>query len=54
MRQQYIAIIHIGISAGTIGIIGYVSEVSGDQAAEAVGMVVLAKSLIGMGIVIHV
>jgi len=49
--SQFIAILHIGISAATIASVGYVSECSAPgQAADAVGLVTLVKSCIGFGI----
>lgn len=48
---QMIALLHIGISAGTIACIGYVSEVAGESASDAVALVTFIKSVIGFGII---
>ncbi|KAI5479102.1 MFS transporter [Pseudohyphozyma bogoriensis] len=46
----FIAILHVGVSAGTISCIGYVSACTGADAADAVGVVVFVKSVIGFAI----
>ncbi|GAA5942589.1 uncharacterized protein JCM15063_000045 [Sporobolomyces koalae] len=50
----FIAIFHIGVSAGTISCIGYVSDCARGTAAEAVALVVLVKSLIGFLIILWI
>lgn len=49
-----IALLHVGISAGTIACIGYVSEVAGESASDAVALVTFVKSVIGFGIIFFV
>lgn len=49
-----ITLLHIGISAGTIACIGYVSEVAGESASDAVALVTFIKSVIGFGIIFFV
>lgn len=44
----FITILHAGVSCGTISCIGYVSDFSGKNAADAVAIVVLVKSVIGV------
>ncbi|KAM0747680.1 MFS general substrate transporter [Meredithblackwellia eburnea MCA 4105] len=46
----FIAILHVGVSAGTVSCIAYVSACAGENAADAVGLVVFVKSVIGFGI----
>lgn len=47
---QFIAILHIGVSAATISCISYVTDSIRDGAADGIGLVVLIKSAIGFGI----
>jgi hypothetical protein len=50
----FIAIVHVGVSAGTISCIGYVSDCARENAAEAVALVVLVKSVIGFLIILWI
>ncbi|KAK4047614.1 hypothetical protein OIV83_005272 [Microbotryomycetes sp. JL201] len=50
----FIAILHIGVSAATISSFSYIADALRDGAADALGFVVLIKSIIGFGIAFFV
>lgn len=46
----FIAILHVGVSAATISCFSYITDALREGAADALGFVVLVKSIVGFGI----